>query len=384
MAEPAVTCFSNHSDPFAAAAELQQQLRQQLRFEDLGCVLFFCTAEYDLSLLAEAMNQAFEGVQLAGCTTAGEITAEGYAQGAISAIGFNRRHFAVETCLIRAMDDFSLTHAQSVVESFINKGRVKQLAPIKGNSFVLTLLDGLSVQEEQVLATLSSALGNIPHFGGSAGDDIHLSHTHVFAHGAFYTGAAVVLLFNTDCEFEVFTTHHLLTLSEKLVVTSAERETRRVYELNAEPAAEEYAALIGVPVDELTPQVFALNPLAVRIGDDFYVRSIQKVNADLSLTFYCAVENGIVLTRMQRGDMLQNLTRQLERIEKKIGSPQLIIGCDCFLRRLEIEHLNIVQEASALLRQHKVVGFNTYGEHINGMHINQTFTGVVIGKPANE
>ena len=62
----------------------------------------------------------------------------------------------------------------------------------------------------------------------------------------------------------------------------------------------------------------------------------------------------------------------------------MIIGCDCFHRRLEIEHLDIVQEASALLRQHKVVGFNTYGEHINGMHINQTFTGVVIGKPANE
>ena len=380
MSEPAVTGFSNNTDPFAAAAELQQQLT----YDDLGCVLFFCSAEYDLPLLAEAMNKAFDGVQLVGCTTAGEITAEGYAQGAISAIGFNRQRFAVEACLIRAMDDFSLTQAQSVLESFINKGRVKQLAPIKGNSFVLTLLDGLSVQEEQVLATLSSALGNIPHFGGSAGDDIHLAHTHVFADGAFHTGAAVVLLFNTDCEFEVFTTHHLSPLSEKLVVTAAERETRRVYELNAEPAAEEYADLIGVPVDELTPEVFALNPLAVKIGDEFYVRSIQKVNADLSLTFYCAVENGIVLTRMQRGDMLKNLTMQLEKIEAKVGSPQLIIGCDCFLRRLEIEHLDTVQAASALLREHKVVGFNTYGEHIEGMHINQTFTGVVIGKPSHE
>ena len=380
MAEPTVTGFSNQSDPFVAAAEL----RQQLKFDDLGCVLFFCSAEYDLAKLAKAMNLAFGDVSLAGCTTAGEITAEGYAQGAISAIGFNRQHFAVETCLIEAMEDFSLTQAQWVVESFINKGRATQLAPIKGNSFVLTLLDGLSVQEEHVLAVLSSALGNIPHFGGSAGDDVHLSHTHVFAQGAFHTGAAVVLLFNTDCEFEVFTTHHLESLSEKLVVTSADRDTRSVYELNAEPAAQEYASLIGVPVDELTPDIFALNPLAVRIGDEFYVRSIQKVNKDLSLTFYCAVENGIVLTRMQRGDMLKNLTNQLERIEQKVGSPQLLIGCDCFLRRLEMEYLGIAEQASALLRQHKVVGFNTYGEHIDGMHINQTFTGVVIGKPFDE
>ncbi|WP_293268581.1 nitric oxide-sensing protein NosP [Neptunomonas sp.] len=380
MTQPAVSCFSNKSDPFVAAAEL----RQQLQCDDLSFVLFFCSAEYDLELLAEAMNKSFGDITLAGCTTAGEITSEGYAQGAISAIGFSRNHFAVEACLIEAMDNFLLTQAQSVVESFINKGRKKQLAPIKGNSFVLTLLDGLAVQEEQVLAALSSALGNIPHFGGSAGDDIHLAHTHVFAHGAFHTGAAVVLLFNTDCEFEVFTTHHLESLSEKLVVTAAERDNRRVFELNAEPAAKEYANLIGVPVSDLTPEVFALNPLAVKIGEVFYVRAIQKVNADLSLTFYCAVENGIVLTQMQRGDMLQNLTSQLERIEQKVGFPQLILGCDCFLRRLEIEYLGITEQANDLLREHKVVGFNTYGEHLEGMHINQTFTGVVIGRPSDD
>jgi len=28
-----------------------------------------------------------------------------------------------------------------------------------------------------------------------------------------------------------------------------------------------------------------------------------------------------------------------------------------------------------------VIGFNTYGEQFNGMHINQTFTGVAIGRP---
>jgi len=26
-----------------------------------------------------------------------------------------------------------------------------------------------------------------------------------------------------------------------------------------------------------------------------------------------------------------------------------------------------------------VIGFNTYGEQFNGMHLNQTFTGVAIG-----
>ncbi len=380
MSELVSTAFSNHKDPFSAAAEI----REQLSGTHLGFVLFFCSAEYDLEQLALAMNQSFNGIPIAGCTTAGEITAEGYAQGAISAIGFQADHFSVQAELIEEMASFSLIDAQSVVESFINQGRDKQPAPIAGNSFVLTLLDGLSVQEEQVLVTLNSALGNIPHFGGSAGSGADLSHTHVFAKGTFHTGAAVALFFNTDCEFEVFTTHHLKPLTEKLVVTAAARDERCVYELNAEPAAEEYARMIGMTVAELNPVVFAMHPLAVKIGDEYYVRSIQKVNDDLSLTFYCAVENGIVLTRMERGDMLTNLVSKLDEIEARTGTPQIIIGCDCFLRRLEAEQSGIDNVASDILSKHKVVGFNTYGEHIEGMHINQTFTGVAIGKQLNE
>ncbi|WP_314020355.1 FIST N-terminal domain-containing protein, partial [Stutzerimonas degradans] len=70
--------------------------------------------------------------------------------------------------------------------------RSNSLAPIKDHSFALTLLDGLSSREEVVLAALSAALsaafGSIPHFGGSAGDDNHLTDTHVYYDGKFHSG----------------------------------------------------------------------------------------------------------------------------------------------------------------------------------------------------
>ena len=75
----------------------------------------------------------------------------------------------------------------------------------------------------------------------------------------------------------------------------------------------------------------------MRINEHYYVRSIQKVNDDLSLTFYCAVENGIVLTAMQPGPLMPNLEALFQRLEQRLGPPLLTIGCDCFLRRLEIE-----------------------------------------------
>ena len=371
------TAMTEALDPDAAA----QDLARQLLHPHLGCVLFFCSAEYPLERLATALEQHFGGVMLLGCTTAGEISAQGYGRGCISALGLDLRTFAVDCTLIQALDSFSLVEAQQAVERMLGYCRQVNLAPIKEHTFALTMLDGLSSREELVLNTLSAALGSIPHFGGSAGDDNHLSHTHVYYQGRFLTGAAVVVMINTWLDFEVFTTHHLKPTDSKLVVTAADSASRTVLELNAEPAAEEYARLVGVPLDALRAEHFALNALAVRIRDQFYVRSIQRVNADRSLTFYCAVDTGIVLTAMTPGELLPNLRLQFEQLRQRLGEPVLILGCDCFLRRMEAELRGEEQRMSDFLAANRVIGFNTYGEQFNGMHINQTFTGVAFAFP---
>lgn len=358
-----------------------QELARQLIHPHLGFVLFFCSAEYDLPALGEALDQYFGGVHLVGCTSAGEITAQGYDRGCVSAIGFDHRSFSIAGALIDEMERFSLLDAQQLVEQLVSECRTNELASIKGHSFALTLLDGLSSREEVVLGALSAAFGSIPHFGGSAGDDNRLNQTHVYYGGEFHKGAAVVVLFNTWLDFEVFSTNHLVPRDEKLVVTRADSTSRRVYELNAVPAAQEYAELIGVQVDALNHTLFAAHPLGVRIGEQYYVRAIQRVNEDLSLSFYCAVENGIVLTAMQPGTLLADTRRVFEGLRERLGPLLLTIGCDCFLRRMEIEERDGVEEVSEFLRSQNVIGFNTYGEQFNGMHINQTLTGVAIGKP---
>ncbi|CAD5252950.1 MULTISPECIES: nitric oxide-sensing protein NosP [Halomonadaceae] len=375
-----LTAASQQANACQAAAELADALQH----EHLGFVLFFCSAEYDLAALADALESSFPTTPLSGCTTAGEITPGGYDRGSIVAIGFDRRLFAIETALIDDLEHFELANAQPLVDTLLEQCRQQTIAPINEHSFALTLLDGLSSREEQVLATLDAALGRIPSFGGSAGDDNHLSHTHVYTAGRFYTRAAVVVMINTRLPFEVFSTHHLIPLAHKLVVTEADREQRRVIELNGLPAAQVYAELVGSAPAQLNAGIFARHPLAVRIGGQHYVRSIQRVNSDSSLSFYCAVENGIVLTAMQPTPLLDNLSVMLAGVGARLGAPSMIIGCDCFLRRMELEALQQLDQASQLLRQAGVVGFNTYGEQHHGMHVNQTFTGVAFGSlPTN-
>lgn len=375
---PAVRVASSDArDPMLAATYLASQLSH----ENLGCVLFFCSAEYDLERLGMALEQVFSGIRVSGCTSAGEITPEGYGRGCITAIGFDCRYFSIDYALISELNSFTLQDAQSVIDGLLTTCRDARLAPIKGNTFAITLLDGLSSREELVLAALNAALGAIPQFGGSAGDDERLANTHVFFNGRFHTGAATVMLVNTPLDFRVFSTHHMEARSEKLVVTDADAKSRTVYELNAEPAAEAYARAVGVRVEDLDRKVFALRPMGVRIGGHYFVRSVQRVNADKSLTFYCAVETGIVMTAMEPGSLLDSVRTQIEASERVVGPPLVTIGCDCFLRRLEAELTGVADEVSGFLRHHKVIGFNTYGEQFDGMHINQTFTGVVIGQP---
>lgn len=372
---PVVTAYSTLREPGEAA----QELAGQLRHDELGFVLFFCSAEYRLDTLGAAMNAAFEDTPISGCTTAGEITPAGYCRGCIVALGFDRRAFAVAHALVDDLEGFGLLQAQRLTGDLFESCRHASPTLEGGQRFVLTLLDGLSSSEEQVLATLGTALGSIPSFGGSAGDDNRLAHTHVYNDGRFHSEAAVVVMIQTHLPFEVFTTHHLRPRREKLVVTRADCQRRRVLELNAAPAAEEYARLVGLPVTALEPAIFARYPLAVRIGEQHYVRSIQCANDDGSLSFYCAVENGIVLTAMQPAPLLDDLQLTLQGLRERLGEPVLILGCDCFLRRLELEALGQVDEASRLLGLAGVVGFNTYGEQHHGMHINQTLTGVAIG-----
>lgn len=370
-----LTASSCASDAKLAARELFEELNHS----ELGGVLFFCSADYDLPVLAHEIDRHFGHVPVAGCTTSGEITPNGYERGSVTAIAFNKNSFAISIGLITKLDEFELLQAQTLIDDLVARCREQAVARIKGHTFALTLLDGLSALEEQVLVTLNSVLGSIPSFGGSAADDEHLIYTHVYSDGQFYSDAAVLFLVNTACPFEVFSTHHMQALNEKLVVTKADADKRMVYELNAEPAAVAYSEATGVSIDDMDSTMFALNPIAVRIGEEYFVRAVQKVNSDLSLTFYCAIEQGIVLTTMQSRDILQDLEAQFHGLSDRIGEQQITIGCDCFLRQLEIDNLSCIDEASALLQKHNVIGFNTYGEQIGGMFINQTFTGVAIG-----
>ena len=368
----------------ADAREAVREFHAAVVQNNMALVIFFCSADYDLDVLASEMRDLFAGVQVAGCTTAGEIGPAGYRDHGISGASFPCESFTATCGRLDKLQQFESIQAQSLAQDLLQ--RLERLEPEAdtSNSFGFLLIDGLSVREEPVARSLQNAFGTLPIVGGSAGDGLDFAKTQVYYDGAFHADSAVVALVTTNVPFMIFKTQHFVLTERRVVVTEADAARRIVFEIDGRPAAESYAQLIGVDVQTLDPARFATRPVLVLVDGTNYVRSIQKANPDGSLTFYCAIEEGIILRGARGVDLVGNLEESFAAIRAAIGHPQLVVGSDCILRKLEMTERGLIDRVEQVFRDNNTIGFSSYGEQYLGVHVNQTLTGIAIGEPVHD
>ncbi|MBL8717206.1 MAG: FIST C-terminal domain-containing protein [Myxococcales bacterium] len=367
---------SKARDPVVAARELHAAIGQP----DTSLAIFFCSADLDREALAGELRRLFGATPLIGCTTAGEITPLGYLDGAITGVSLASPRLVALTHRTDDLASFRFSEGERSARELLTRFRHRYPPRGADDTFGLLLIDGLSNQEESFVSALSRGLGEVRLFGGSAADGTRFGETFVYHEGEFHRDAALVTLVQTDFPFSVFKTQHFEASEEKMVVTEASPSQRLVTEINGEPAGREYARAVGLSdIEELTPLVFATYPVVVRLGGQPYVRSIQKVNPDESLTFFCAIDEGIVLTVARGIDIVENLEQAFREVRRAVGPPALVLGCDCILRNIECGQKNVKEAIGRIFMENNVIGFATYGEQFNAMHVNQTFTGVAIG-----
>ncbi|MBU0551883.1 FIST C-terminal domain-containing protein [Myxococcota bacterium] len=358
-------------DEDAAVAALYAELHQP----QISLALFFCSPRYNLARLGAALQARFD-CPIVGCTTAGEISSEGgYQEGGIVGATLASPHLRARVGVLRPLDDDAAV-ARGAAALLDASSATAQAGAAR---FGLLLIDGLSMAEESVTAAVGNALGGVPLIGGSAGDDARFEGTFVYWEGAFHQGLATLCLVETTLPLRAFQTQHFQPTPRRFVVTEAEPERRRILELDGLPAADVYAEALGLSRQALNEAIFSEHPLLLRLGGRHWVRTIQRVEPNGALRFYCAIDSGLVLTLGRAGDMIENLKQTIEKVrssQKEIG---LVIGCDCIFRRVELNYRSRFKEANDLLKTWPFVGFSTYGEQYNSLHMNQTLTGIAIG-----
>lgn len=94
------------------------------------------------------------------------------------------------------------------------------------------------------------------------------------------------------------------------------------------------------------------------------------------MRMFARVDVGDVLRLGRPVGMVEKLTERFAEVVADLGSVSGMLAFDCILRRLEFEEQGVADRIGAILADHRVVGFSTYGEQFNGMHMNQTLVAV--------
>lgn len=372
------SCIQQVQSRSSAIDDILRDLRAGIDPNGLSLVILYFPPRPDAEELAQAVARAFAPAPVIGCSTAGEIGPLGYIHDSLVAVGLSGPDFHASCLLLENLSSLGGEETQRALKSLVEANRFSP--PGLGHRFALTLFDGFCLKEEYLSSAIHAVLGEIPVCGGSAGDGLRMQRSDVLYDGRIHRDCVAVALIATNHPVHVFKSEHFLPCDERLVVTGADVEHRIVTEINGLPAAQEYARLIGCPRDALSAVQFARHPLMVRVGGINFVRSIIQVQEDDSLIFACAIDVGLVLRLGQDIDMAACLTQTFAQVRQRIGEPDLVLAFDCILRRLEVEDKGLVDKIGAIMTANKVAGFSTQGEQFQGMHINQTFTGIAIGQ----
>lgn len=375
-----VVAQAKTGDPRDAAAEIARQLVRA----KLAMVTVFVSPFYDPEIFIAELSRRMPETPIFGCTTAGELSLGGWDEDSVVAMGFNADDFVIAARPLLELSTFRVDRGRAICtelqQEFIER---TEHCAASDEPFGLLFIDGMCQREETIMSAIYTSLEDIPIVGGSAGDGLRFEKSWVFHDGKALTDAAVLILIKTRLPFRLFKCDHFEPTSTKMVVTEADIEHRIVKELNAEPAAREYSRAVGISDAKLELFSFAAHPVLVRVGGAYYARSIQRTNPDGSLQFFCAIDEGMVLTVARKNDPIHATSRLLKEMTDDLGEISIFIGFECLLRRLDVEQHQLSREMSELYRRNKVIGFQTYGEQYRSMHINQTLTGVAIGKRVN-
>ena len=340
---------------------------------NLSMILAFCSTKQDPQSVASAINSRFPGVPFAGCTTSGEHLSGQHHNGSLVLVGIQSPKIRWATQLVEGLSEFDKASAEKVADKLFDDLGFDRSSVDPEKTFCLLLIDGLAMQEERIAAILAESIEGVPLLGGSAGDDLAFRETQVFTQGISKSNSAVLIMGYSEIGYEILKHQHFKNSSQTLAITRADVPNRRVYEIDGLPAAQAYASALGISRSELTDQITFQNPVTFLCNNETYVRSIQKIEDDDSIIFYCGIEEGMVLDIGAHEEMVDALDTDLANLASS-EKATLLIGCNCILRALEAQGKDLhgaIGSSWSKVAEHSI-GFDTYGEQLNGLHINQT------------
>jgi hypothetical protein len=359
---------------------------------DFGFV--FAGPDHPMEELMSAARAAADGADLLGCTSAGELTAEGLTHGGVVALLVGGGEIEHRLAFAEGLKASPARVADALCADFPAAQRAAQSRQRLASLTVL-LTDGLAGTAEKALGFLGDRTGFAQQIvGGAAGDEGRFRNTMVAAAETSAADAVAAMHVFSARMWGVGLGHGLKPASRKMHVTRARDNV--IHQIEGRPAFDVYrdhAAARGVKITPSDAGPFLIgNELGVFLFDRLNrARAPLGVNADGSLNLAAEVPEGASVCILD-GEPPSMVAAAREaaleaqrRLEGGRAAGVLVFDCVCRGMILKDRFQEEIDAVRGVFGDVPIAGFLTYGEiaryggKLDGWH---NATAVVVAIPA--
>ncbi|NVB84773.1 MAG: hypothetical protein HOV81_40765 [Kofleriaceae bacterium] len=371
------------TDPSMAAEEICTQfggVKPKL-------VVLFGSRDRDHLALNRALRERLPAdTRLLGATSAGEIDRDGMHTGSVVAAGL-WGDFDVGIGLGNGLSRDATTAGETAIQSAIQQlgARAEDLGTRKYVACVID--DGYRYCKDELLVGVTSPNQALMAIGGGAGStelDPAKQSALIHVDGEVVTDAAAVALFRTDAPWAALRSHWYAPTGQTIRITKVDGTAKRALEIDGKPAAQRYAEVLGVGVDDLDfgkPNGFAARPTALRVGREYFIRAPLKVLPDGSIMFVNMLEQDSELELVKMTDPAESTRRFFEvEVPARVQSPRAMLLFHCQGRAYYAAMTGQTERLSNAFRSAPLcAGMNVNFEIYCAFQLNTTLTALAFG-----
>ncbi|NUO49603.1 MAG: hypothetical protein HOV80_12170 [Polyangiaceae bacterium] len=245
--------------------------------------------------------------------------------------------------------------------------------------------DGFKMKkEEMLLGVLEKNQSLVLVGGGASGYEFMKGSGFMGVDGDVFSDGVVTMLFRSTAPWAALRSHWYEPTGQRTRLTKVDVPARRILELDGKPAGARWAEIAGVPPEHLTfanPEQFLRSSLAMRVGREYFLRSIAKRMDDDTLDSANMVQEDLELEVMRVGNIVDHTRRFFaEEIPRRVANPTAALLFDCGARRLYAHLTGKVPELSRTFAEAPhTAGLTVQFETYCGFMVNSTLTALVFG-----
>ncbi|MBE7440636.1 MAG: FIST C-terminal domain-containing protein [Spirochaetales bacterium] len=365
------------------AADLASRLLA--RKDDAGLALIFFGAEFDYKALFAGLNGS--ALPFIGCMDTGRLCNDNYNLTETHATAMVLPRSMIEALEIFTYDmrpELGYTAIReasaNLFRNALNKLNINEKDPDLSRVFAINLVFGL-MSANPVLEGQNRVSLFFQTVGGSSGGKLDFKAAPVISsRGMGPLGATAVVRLARGYSYVTGLTSSFEKTEHKLKVTRL-AGPRHILEFNGQPAAAEYARILGLSPGDLSPNTYATYTLGLDTGDgERLITSIQQGDNQGGLLTYNDVNADITFTVYRATSQLEPRKSRLSELSSQKVAAFLSFDCVlCYLARNQQQEIQtIASNYAAILPGVPKIGFGTFSENYCGANVNQTETFLAI------